>query len=247
MFAWDLDFARSVQPGDEFRVLYERTYLRDDDGSEAYYGPGRILAARYAGAGGSHSAVYYETAPGRGAYYRPDGSSVERRFLAAPLNYSRVSSSFQHARLHPILKIRRPHYGIDYAAPSGTPVWSVAHGRVIYRGWANGYGRLVKIRHAEGYVSYYAHLSRYTAGLDVGDTVRQKQVIGYVGSSGLATGPHVCFRVQNAKGRFVNPAALSWPSGDPIPAAQRTAVEAVRDQRLAELGPAALVATDEAL
>ena len=148
VFAWDVDFSRTVQPGDEFRVLYERLYHIDDQGNEIYAGPGRILAARYGGAVGEHTAVYFESEEGRGGYFRPDGSSVERQFLLAPLRYSRISSSFTSARRHPILKVTRPHHGIDYAAKAGSPVWSVADGEVIYRGWAGGFGNLVKIRHA---------------------------------------------------------------------------------------------------
>ena len=245
IFAWNVDFSRAVQPGDQFRVLYERNYLASS-GPEQYLGPGRILAASYAGHDGHHHAIYYEVEPGRGSYYHPDGQSVQRSFLLAPLNFSRISSRFSHARYHPILKVKRPHHGIDYAAPYGTPVWSVADGKVIHKSRAGGFGRLVKIRHRNGYVSYYAHLSRYAAGLRVGQPVRQKQVIGYVGQSGLATGPHVCFRVRK-NGRYVNPAAIDAPAADPIPRDHRERFAAVRDARLEELGPITLIATDEAL
>ena len=248
IFAWDVDFARSVHPGDEFRILYERNYApRTDGGAERYLGPGRILAARYKSAGGvERTAVYYETEPGHGAYYRTDGSSVKQTFLAAPLSFSRISSSFTEARLHPILGVWRPHPGIDYAAPAGTPIWAVADGRVTFMGWAGGYGRLVKIEHAGGYESYYAHMSRFATGLALGKTVRQKQVIGYVGMSGLATGPHVCFRVTR-DGNYVDPARVRMPSGASIPARQRQDFETVRDHLLASLRPAALAATDEAM
>ena len=117
----------------------------------------------------------------------------------APLRHARITSSYSSARRHPILKITRPHRGIDYAASIGTPVWSVADGVVIQRRWTGGNGNLVKIRHENGYVSSYAHLSRYADGLRVGDRVEQKQVIGYVGQTGLATGPHVCFRIQKQR------------------------------------------------
>lgn len=245
IFAWDVDFSRAVHSGDQFRLLYERNYVVED-GEERYLGPGRILAAAYAGNNGQHYAIYYEVEPGRGGYYHPDGRSVQRKFLLAPLNFSRISSRFSNARFHPILKVKRPHYGIDYAAPYGAPVWSVADGKVIYKGRAGGFGRLVKVRHSNGYVSYYAHLSRYAAGLKVGQPVRQKQVVGFVGQSGLATGPHVCFRVQK-DGHYVNPAAIDAPSADPIPLDHRERFAAARDVRLEELGPIALIATDEAL
>lgn len=245
IFAWDLDFSRAVQPGDQFRILYERNYLKDGK-SELYMGPGRILAASYAGAGGELHAVYFEGAEGRGGYFRPSGHSVERRFLAAPLNYSRISSAFSPVRLHPILKVKRPHHGIDYAAPVGTPVWAVADGEVIYRDWARGFGRLVKIRHRRGYVSYYAHLSRFAPGLELGQEVRQKQVIGNVGQSGLATGPHVCFRVQK-NGRYVDPATIEAPASDPISPRHFQDFAVLRDRQLARLGPISMVGTDEAM
>jgi murein DD-endopeptidase MepM/ murein hydrolase activator NlpD len=247
IFAWDLDFARGIQQGDEFRILYERTFAPQSKGRERNLGPGRILAARYHGAGGEMQAIYYETEPGRGGYYRPDGTSVQGQFLAAPLNYTRVTSNFTHARFHPILRKTRPHPGIDYAAPVGTPVWSVANGVVTHAGWMSGYGRLVKIKHANGYESFYAHLSRYATSLKVGQPVRQKQVIGYVGSSGLSTGPHVCFRVTK-DGEFVDPArARIAPTIERIPKSQWAAFKAVRDRRLSELGPAPIIATDEAM
>ncbi len=245
IFAWDLDFSRAVRSGDEFRVLYERNYVTEGD-REIYLGPGRILAASYSGAAGDLYAVYFESQEGRGSYFRPDGRSVQRRFLVAPLNYSRVSSSFSARRFHPILKVNRPHRGIDYAAPSGTPVWAVADGEVIYKGWAGASGRLVKIRHYNGFVSSYAHLSRFASGLAVGQQVLQKQRVGYVGQSGLATGPHVCFRVQR-NGRYVNPASIDAPTAEPISEGDWSAFVAARDERLARLGRFTLVSTDEAL
>jgi murein DD-endopeptidase MepM/ murein hydrolase activator NlpD len=246
VFAWDVDFSRTVRPGDEFRVLYERLYYTAADGTEVYAGPGRILAARYGGAAGEHTAVYFESEEGRGGYYRPDGSSVERQFLLAPLRYSRITSRFTSKRRHPILKITRPHHGIDYAAKSGASVWSVADGEVIYRGWAGGFGNLVKIRHVKGYVSYYAHLSRFAKGLRVGDRVQQKQVVGYVGQTGLATGPHVCFRVAQ-NGRFVNPAGIKSPAAKPVPETARDAFIASRDALLSELDAGPFSASGEAL
>ncbi len=246
IFAWDIDFARAVQPGDELRILYERRFQVDADGREQYLGPGRILAAHFRAAVGDHTAVYFEREPGKGAYYSPDGSAVQRSLLQAPLRYSRISSSFTGSRRHPILKVTRPHQGIDYAAPKGTPVWAVGNGEVTYRGWAGGYGNLVKVRHEGGYVSYYAHLSRFARGLRVGQRVSQKQVIGLVGATGLATGPHVCFRITK-DGRYVDPARVSRPTANPIPARLRGNFYGTRDQLLAQLGTRPSFETLEAL
>jgi murein DD-endopeptidase MepM/ murein hydrolase activator NlpD len=233
IFAWDVDFQRAVHPGDSYQILYERLY-RDVGGRETYVRPGRILAARFQGRSGDHTAIYFETEDGHGGYYRPNGSSVEGAFLMAPLRHGRITSNYSSARRHPILKITRPHRGIDYAASAGTPVWAVADGVVIHRGWFGGNGNLVKIKHRNGYVSSYAHLSRYAAGLKVGDRVDQKQVIGYVGQTGLATGPHVCFRIQQ-NGKYVDPAGLRMPSGPPIPGELVPTFRAQRDQLLGEL------------
>jgi len=246
VFAYDVDFSRSIRVGDEFRILYERLYRTLPNGEEVFVRPGRILAARYAGKSGEHTAVYFETEEGRGGYYRPDGSTVQREFLMAPVSYARVTSRYSTARLHPILKITRPHLGIDYAAPLGTPVFAVASGEVIYDGRAGGFGNLVKIRHDDGYVTYYGHLSRFADGLRVGQHVSQKQVIGYVGSTGLSTGPHVCFRVAK-DGKYVNPSRLPTPKRDPLPKQLTHTFEARRDGLLASLDSGTLVAADEAL
>jgi murein DD-endopeptidase MepM/ murein hydrolase activator NlpD len=248
IFAWDVDFSHSAQPGDEFGVLVERFYREEIDGSEVFVRSGRIVAARYAGAAGTYSAVWFETEPERGGYYRPDGTSVQREFLVAPVEYGRISSVYTHARRHPILKITRPHHGIDFAAPGGTPVWAVADGVVSHRGWSGGFGRLVKIRHPNGYESYYAHLSRYKGGLREGDRVTQKQVLGYVGQSGLATGPHVCFRIAK-NGRYVNPSNLQSPAGPPVPGDRFPQFALRRDALLLELEgePKSRLATLQAL
>ncbi|MCP3984470.1 MAG: peptidoglycan DD-metalloendopeptidase family protein [bacterium] len=247
IFAWDVDFSRSVQRGDEFSILYERRFLQSDAGAEVYIGPGRILAARYSNAGGDYHAIGYGAADELEGYYRPDGSSVERQFLRAPLKYRRISSRYSLSRLHPILKIRRPHQGIDYAAPTGTPVWSVASGKVIFRGIQGGFGKLVKVRHSNGYVSYYGHLSRIASNLPVGSQVQQKQIIGYVGSTGLATGPHLDFRLKQ-NGRYLNPATLQTPPAKPIPAESMARFHATRDALLHELDPPPLMAaTNEAM
>lgn len=248
IFAWDIDFSRNVQAGDEFSILYERLYRTDEDGNEVYVRPGRILAGRYDGHVGDYTVVYYEDGEidDDGSYFRPDGTSVERAFLAAPLEYSRISSKFTRSRAHPILKVTRPHPGIDYAAPTGTPVYSVAEGVVEYRARAGASGNLVRIRHPGGYTSHYAHLSRFESDLKVGDRVSQKEIIGYVGSTGLATGPHVCFRVKK-NGEYVDPMKISSPAGSPVDETELAHFEIVRDELLANLGQSPVTVSDEAL
>jgi murein DD-endopeptidase MepM/ murein hydrolase activator NlpD len=246
VFAYDVDFSRMIRSGDEFRILYEQLFRTGENGEEVFVRPGRILAARYAGTTGEHTAVYFESGTGHGGYYRPDGSTVQREFLMAPVRYARVTSRYSAARRHPILKITRPHHGIDYAAATGTPVFAVAAGEVIYSSRAGGFGNLVKIRHDTGYVTYYGHLSRFSDGLRVGQPVSQKQVIGYVGSTGLSTGPHVCFRVTK-DGKYVNPIQLPTPEGPALPEQFTLKFEAHRDTLLASLDSGTLVAADEAL
>jgi len=246
IFAWDLDFTRAVRSGDEFRILYERLYRTEPSGEEVYVRPGRILAARYIGSSHDLKAVYFEIEEGRGGYYRPDGTSVEGEFLRAPLRYTSITSRYTSSRHHPILKITRPHHGIDYAAPKGTPLWSVSDGKVIYRGWAGGFGNLIKVRHDNGYISYYTHLSRFAKGLEVGQQVQQKQVLGYVGSTGLATGPHVCFRVAK-DGKFVNPSRVPGPEGPPVPPELLARFSGKRQVLMSQLGQAPVVAAQEAL
>jgi murein DD-endopeptidase MepM/ murein hydrolase activator NlpD len=246
IFAWDLDFSRDVRRGDEFSILYERLFLEREGEEPLYVRPGRILAARYTTRGRVHRAVYFEREEGHGDYYRPDGSAVERSFLKAPLEYRRISSHYAATRLHPVLKVRRPHFAIDYAAPVGTPVWSVADGEVIFRGRVGGFGNLVKIRHEDGHVSYYGHLSRFVRDLRVGQRVQQKQVIGFVGQTGLATGPHLDFRMQR-NGKYVNPSFVRIASTRPISRELRVAFSGARDALLHELEPSSLVVTNEAL
>lgn len=246
VFAWQFDFNRSVRKGDEFNVLYERMYRTGTDGKGEYVRPGRILAARYRSGEQEYEALHFEPEDGRGGYYRTDGTSVERQFLTAPLNYSRITSGYSNARRHPILKVTRAHHGIDYAAPQGTPVWAVADGTVVSRGRNGGFGNLVKVRHAGGYVSYYSHLSRYAANLHVGQKVSQKQVVGYIGSTGLATGPHTCFRMAK-DGRYLNPFKVESPAADPIGSKSRALFAQRRAELMIGLDGGTAVAVQDAL
>jgi murein DD-endopeptidase MepM/ murein hydrolase activator NlpD len=211
IFAGDVDFLTGVLPGDRFSVVCEKLYRNDD-----FVRDGKILAARFINQGQKFEAFYFESPGQSGAYYDRKGKSLRKTFLKSPLQYTRISSYFSYRRLHPILGIYRPHLGIDYAAPSGTPVSSVADGKVIYKGWNGGYGRFVKVAHRSGYISTYAHLRSYGRGVREGASVRQGQVIGYVGRSGLATGNHLDFRLLK-NGKYIDPLKIRcWPAADPI-------------------------------
>ncbi len=210
LFSWDVDFTRDTRAGDEFRVIYQDLYV---DGERV--GNGRILAAQYRGRRGDHTAIYYKSGRIEG-YFAPDGTSVRKSFLRSPLKYTRISSRYSLRRKHPVLKVVRPHRGVDYAAPTGTPVWSVAGGTVRHAGWKGQAGKTVIVRHPRGYETFYNHLSRVARGVRAGARVKQGQVIGYVGQTGLATGPHLDFRVKK-NGRWVNPLTERYPAGDPVP------------------------------
>jgi murein DD-endopeptidase MepM/ murein hydrolase activator NlpD len=202
LFAWDVDFSTETRSGDRFRILVEKLFLEGK-----FYQYGRVLAAEYQNGGETYAAIFYEDPRGRGDYYDEDGKSLRRAFLKSPLKFSRISSGFTRRRYHPVLKIFRPHYGIDYAAPRGTPVWAICDGTVVAKGWMGGAGKAVRIRHPNGFITSYGHLSQFARGIRRGAKVRQQQVIGYVGATGLATGPHLDFRVKK-NGRFVNPLSI---------------------------------------
>ncbi len=190
IFAWEIDFYVDPQPGDRFRMVVEKFFTGD-----AFVRYGRILYAEYQRETRTHQAVYFEGPGKRGDYFTPLGESLRKDLLRSPLKFTRISSGYSRSRHHPILGGYRPHLGVDYAAPPGTPVWAVADGTVVSCGWNGGYGKQVVIRHAKGYQSMYGHLSGYGPGIIRGKAVHQKQIIGYVGSTGLSTGPHLDFRL----------------------------------------------------
>lgn len=212
LFSWDIDFAHDSHAGDEFRVIYEVLYA---DGQPI--GNGRILAATYKDNEETHSAVYWNSSEVSG-YFDLKGNSIRKSFLRAPLSFNRVTSNFSHARLHPVTHKVRPHLGVDFAAPTGTPVWAVADGTVIKIGRGGGGGNEVGLRHAQSYETYYLHLDRFGKGITVGTRVEQGQVIGYVGSTGLSTGPHLDYRVKRG-GQWVNPLKEKFTPGQPVPPA----------------------------
>jgi murein DD-endopeptidase MepM/ murein hydrolase activator NlpD len=204
IFAWDIDFATDLRRGDTFKLVVEELYL---DGE--FKGFGRILSAEFVNDGRTYRAYRFE-ADGREAYYDQEGKSLQRTFLKAPLSYRRISSGYTKRRYHPILKIYRPHPGVDYAAPKGTPVSAVGDGSVVFAGYKGANGNLVVIKHGGQYKTYYGHLSAIARGIRTGAGVTQGQVIGRVGMTGMATGPHLDYRVKH-RGHFVNPLTLDMP------------------------------------
>lgn len=215
IFGWDIDFALDIREGDRFTVIYDELYL---DGERI--GEGKILAAEFVNQGQVHRAIRYTDAEGHTAYYTPDGHSLRKAFLRTPVEFSRISSGFNLKRKHPILNRIRAHKGVDYAAPQGTPVKSTGDGRVVFRGVKGGYGNVVIVQHGSTYSTLYAHLSGFVRSVNVGTRVRQGQTIGYLGMTGLATGPHLHYEFL-VNGVHRNPLAVKFPDAMPIEARYR--------------------------
>ncbi|HEX9206707.1 MAG TPA: peptidoglycan DD-metalloendopeptidase family protein [Steroidobacteraceae bacterium] len=206
MFGWDIDFALDLREGDEFSVLYEQKY---QDGT--YVDDGRVLAAEFVNQGKTHRAVWFKSQDGAvEGYFTPEGKGMRKAFLRAPLDFTRISSPFNSRRLHPVLGIVRAHKGTDYAAPSGTKIWAAGEGRVAFVGRKGGYGNVVVIDHGRGIKTVYGHMSRFGKGLRVGRKVQQGETIGYVGMTGLATGPHLHYEYM-VNGTQQNPAKIPMP------------------------------------
>jgi murein DD-endopeptidase MepM/ murein hydrolase activator NlpD len=210
IFAWVIDFLTECQSGDTFEIIVEREYFRNKHIRDR-----KIIAAVYSGDIGTYHAFYYMDPEEREDYYDEKGNSLRKQLLKSPLQYRRISSYFSFSRMHPILKVRRPHYGVDFAAPRGTPVATVGDGHVVFAGWKGGYGKLIIVNHPNSFKTYYAHLSRIEKGVVAGAKVKQGEVIGYVGSTGLSTGPHLHFGVKKY-GKWVNPLKIDLPPADPI-------------------------------
>ncbi|MCJ7595207.1 MAG: M23 family metallopeptidase [Desulfobacterales bacterium] len=228
IFAWVFDFAADSQPGDRFRMIVEKLYV---EGQFVQYA--RILAAEYESGHTVHTATYFQE-KGRGDYYTPDGESLRRAFLKSPLDFSRISSRYNRNRRHPILGGVRPHLAVDYAAPTGTPVWAVADGMVKFAGWKSGYGKTVVLNHKASYQTIYSHLSRFGKGIRSGTKVLQRQVIGYLGSTGVTTGPHLDYRVMKG-GRLVDPLKQTFLRGEPVSQSSWSSFVAARDSYLLQL------------
>ncbi len=206
IFSWQIDFSVELRKGDIFKMIVE------EEEQNNFSRPLQILAAQYEGKfTGEHTAILFEDPNGHTDYYTAEGKSLRKAFLRAPLQYKYISSYFSYHRLHPILRVWRPHLGIDYAAPIGTPVVTIANGLVTIVSWDNDCGRYIKIKHLNGYESVYAHLHQYAKGIRKGVHVHQGQIIGYVGSSGLSTGPHLYFAISK-DGKRINFLKMNMPS-----------------------------------
>lgn len=229
IFAWQVDFAREVRVNDRWRISVEQKLVKNE-----VIGWGNILAAEYENAGELHQAALFQIDEDRKGYFAPDGSSLKRMFLKSPIKYGRISSFFNRRRFHPILKVRRPHLGVDYAAPKGTPIRAVGSGTISFAGWSGGGGKVIKIRHNSVYKTAYKHLNGFAKGIRNGAKVQQGQIIGYVGSTGLSTGPHLHFEFFKM-GSYVDPLRHEFPSADPVPADLLTQFQTEANSLLASL------------
>jgi murein DD-endopeptidase MepM/ murein hydrolase activator NlpD len=227
VYAWTVDFF-GLQKGDRFRLIYDEIYV-----DSTSIGINNIYAAQFDFYGKELFAFRFEKNDSTG-YYNEKGENLQKQFLKAPLKFSRISSGFSSGRMHPILRIVRPHHGVDYAAPTGTPVMSIGEGIVVSKGWAGGGGNTVKIRHNSVYTTVYMHLSRYADGINQGARVRQGQVIGFVGSTGLSTGPHLDFRVYKG-GSAVNPLTIESPPAKPVDEKYMQEYNILKDSLLRDL------------
>lgn len=214
IFGWDIDFALEVRPGDTFAVVYQEDWVKDTKVHD-----GDILAAEFVNAGTVHRAVRYEVGPGMVDYYSPDGQEMRKAFMRTPVKFNRISSGFTMSRWHPLLQTWRAHKGVDYTAPTGTPVMAVGKGEVSFKGEQSGYGNVVMLQHGEIYTTVYGHLSGFAKDLKKGSLVKQGQVIGYVGQTGLASGPHLHYEFR-VKGTHQDPLTVKLPKSLPLPGRQ---------------------------
>jgi murein DD-endopeptidase MepM/ murein hydrolase activator NlpD len=239
VFAYDMNFFTDTHRGDTFRMLVEKEFVNGD-----FLRYGQVLAAEYSGKAGTYQAFWWQ-GPGddEGRYFDAEGRSVEKSLLKTPLKFTRISSGFDLNRMHPVLHKRRSHLGVDYAAPTGTPVWAAASGRIVFRGWRGGAGNCVIIKHDNGLETVYMHLSQFRKGQEVGQRVKSKTVIGYVGATGLATGPHLHFGVKE-NGRYIDPLKLKMARGPGVPAKHRQRFRAEMAQLVERLARISLPANE---
>ena len=229
IFGYDVDFARDIRQGDRFEVIYEELHVGDKR-----VGTNNILAARFSNRGKTYTAVRYTDKSGYSSYYRADGTSLRKAFIRTPVEFARISSKFNPNRRHPVLNKIRAHNGVDYAAATGTPIKATGDGRIVHVGRKGGYGNTIIVQHGQKYKTLYAHMSRYANNMRQGTNVSQGQIIGYVGMTGLATGPHLHYEFL-VNGRHVNPLGIDLPVADPVPQNERTAFMAISNKMMASL------------
>lgn len=215
IFGWDIDFSLDMRPGDQFKVLYYQEYIEGE-----YYRDGDILAAEFTNQGTTYRAIRYTDQNGNTDYYSEDGRSMRKQFLRSPLDFTRISSHFTTRRYHPVLHKFRSHKGTDYAAKRGTPIKATGSGKVIRVSTSRGYGKHVVLQHGQRYTTLYAHMNAFGRGIRKGNKVRQGQIIGYVGSTGLATGPHLHYEFR-VNGIHKNPVTVKLPDAAPIAKKER--------------------------
>ncbi len=211
IFTWDIDLEKDIHPGDSFKILYEQRSRTGHQSKPAL----RIMAAELMSAGQKYTAIYFEKQKGLGNYYDMDGRSLARTFLRFPLEFTSITSLFTESRFHPLLKTTLPHTGVDFAAKRGTPVRAVGDGMIAEAGWNGAYGKAIDIKHDANYTSRYAHLQSFAPGIRPGTTVTKGQVIGYVGSTGRSTGPHLHFELYKDQ-QYLNPLGVDYPAEDSI-------------------------------
>jgi murein DD-endopeptidase MepM/ murein hydrolase activator NlpD len=229
IFGYEVDFAREIRKNDKFEVVFEELHVGDKR-----VGTNNILAARFTNKGKTYTAVRYTDKNGYSSYYRADGTSLRKAFIRTPVEFARISSRFNPNRRHPVLNKIRAHNGVDYAASTGTPIKATGDGRIVHFGRKGGYGNAIVVQHGQKYKTLYAHMSRFASGLRQGSNVSQGQIIGYVGMTGLATGPHLHYEFQ-VNGRHVDPLGIELPVSDPVPKAERTAFMALSNKMMASL------------
>ncbi|MGM0594678.1 MAG: OapA family protein [Pseudomonadota bacterium] len=229
IFGWDVDFALDIRKGDQFTLLFEEHYL---DGEKLR--DGKILAAEFTNRGNTYRAVRFTDDNGQSQYYSPEGKSMRKAFLRSPVDFRRISSQFQPERYHPVLGKKRPHRGVDYAAATGTPIKAAGDGKVIFRGRKGGYGNTVVLQHGGNITTLYAHMSKFKRGVGSGSRVKQGQIIGYVGATGLATGPHLHYEFR-INGAHRNPLTVELPDAEPIQARYKDDFMQQSRQLLAQL------------
>ena len=230
IFGWDIDFALGIRRGDQFSLIYEEQFLK----SGSKYGDGNILAAEFINQGKHYRAIRFQDPTGQVGYFTPNGKSMRKAFIRTPVKFSRISSGFTKKRWHPVLKKWRSHRGVDYAAPTGTPIKAAGKGKITFSGWKGGYGRVVYIKHGTKYTTVYGHLSKFSRRAKVGKRIKQGDIIGYVGQSGLASGPHLHYEMR-VKGVHRNPLKVKLPSAKPIPAKYYLAFSDHANELIAQL------------